>query len=226
VAMSATREQAPKIAGRPGERYLRAPAPLHFPDHEKVPENKRHFELRTLLYQLLKLAFADHAAIGCDQFVYWDPTDPRACLAPDAFVRLGVPDDLFETWKVWERGAPQLAVEIASRSDGPDPEWQPKLEKYRRLGVSELLRFDPLAPERPLRIWDSIDHDLVEREVAGSCARSHCLPGFWLLVDQPGLGLTLRLSRDERGEDLYLTPAEHLQRRVRELEAALERRQS
>jgi Uma2 family endonuclease len=236
VAMSASREAFTAVSIASGkrfeERYLRAPSPLYFPEEEEVPESKRHLELRTLLYQLLKLAFADRAAIGCDQFVYWDPTDPRACLAPDAFVRLDQPDDLFPTWKVWERGAPHVAVEIASRSDGPEPEWQPKLEKYRRLGVNELLRFDPLARERPLRVWDSIEQDLVEREVAGHCARSHCLPGFWLLVDQPELGLTLRLSHDERGERLYPTPAEYeagarraeaegLQQRVRELEALL-----
>jgi len=54
-----------------------------------VPEGRRHFEQRTLLCQILKLAFGDRATIGSDQLVYWDPTDPRQCLAPDAFVRLG-----------------------------------------------------------------------------------------------------------------------------------------
>jgi len=72
---------------------------LNFPDAAEVPESKRHFELRTLLYQFLKLAFSEVAAIGCDQFVYWDPTNPRACLSPDAFVRFGTKDDLFRSWK-------------------------------------------------------------------------------------------------------------------------------
>src|SRR6478752_4804095 len=189
-------------------------APLNFPEEEELPQTKRHLELRTLLYQLLKHAFADRAAIGCDQFVYWDPTDPKACLAPDGFVRLGEPDHLFDTWKVWERGAPQVAIEIGSRSDRPDPPWNEKLEKYRRLGVSELVRFDPTSPQRPLRIWDALDHDLVERSLIGPSARSRILPGFWLLVEDRDLGLTLRLSHDERGARLYPTPAE----RLRELE--------
>src|SRR5258705_12254316 len=89
-----------------GLRYVRAPRPLHFPEFEKVGESKLHLELCTLLYQVLKLAFSARASIGCDQFVYWDASDPRASLAPDAFVRFGTADERFRTWKVWERGAP------------------------------------------------------------------------------------------------------------------------
>jgi len=73
------------------------PRRLHFPESAEVPESKRHLELRTLLYQFLKLAFGNVAAVGCDQFVYWDPTDPRACLAPDAFVRFDAKNDQFRS---------------------------------------------------------------------------------------------------------------------------------
>jgi len=221
-----------------GGRYVRTPRPVHFPVEATVPETKRHLELRTLLYQLLKLAFADSAAIGCDQFVYWDPTDPRACLAPDAFVRFGEADHQFRSWKVWERGAPQLAIEIISESDERDRDWDDKLEKYKRLGVSELVRFDPESRERPLRIWDSIEHDLVERELTQPRAQSHCLPGFWLVLEQPEVGRTLRLSHDHDGAQLYPTPTEQeaegrraeaegrraAEQRVRELEEELRRR--
>lgn len=221
MTMSAGREQEPSadaptflvastvFGQRFEERYFRQPVPLHFPVEEEMPETKRHLELRTLLYQVLKLAFADRAAIGCDQFVYWDPTDPRACLAPDGFVRLGEPDHLFDTWMVWEHGAPQVAIEIGSRSDRPEPRWEDKLEKYRRLGVVELIRFEPEAAQRPLRIWDSVDRELVERALIGVGARSRVLPGFWMLVETPELGRCLRLAHDERGEQLYPTPAEH-----------------
>jgi len=197
---------------------------VHFPIEAEVPESKRHLQLRTLLFQFLELAFAKEAAIGCDQFVYWDPTEPRECLAPDAFVRFGQPDDLFQTWKVWERGAPQVAVEIISISDNSESDWREKLVKYRSLGVSELVRFDPESSE-PLRVWDLMAGELIERASAAR-AQSGYLRGFWVTVEQPGIGLALRLSRNEDGTLLYLTPAEAAEQRVRELEAELRRRQS
>ena len=207
-------------------RYVQAPVPVHFPEAEQVPETKLHFRLRTLLYEFLALAFADQAAIGSDQFMYWDPTDPKACLAPDAFVRLGEPDHLFRSWKVWERGAPQLAIEIISDSDERDSDWDAKLQRYRRVGVQELIRFDPDAsePTRVLRIWDAVEGDLAEREVSGSAAQSRVLPGHWVLVHDAVLGRTLRLSHDALGANLYQTPSESAEARVRDLETELGRR--
>jgi Uma2 family endonuclease len=189
-------------------RYLRAPEPLHFPEHEQVPETKWHLELKTLLYQFLKLAFADQAHIGCDQFVYWDAANPRTCLAPDAFVRLGGPDELFGSWKVWERGAPHVAVEIISDHDARDRNWEGKLLSYRQLGVRELVRFDPDATEAKLQVWQRVDDDLVERASAGQPIQSNVLPGHWLVAQDPVLGPSLRLAHDEAGLTLFPTPAE------------------
>jgi hypothetical protein len=236
-----------------GYSYLRPPVPLHFPEQAEMPEGKRHLELRTLLFQFLQFAFASEAGIGCDQFVYWDPTDPRASLAPDAFVRFGQPDDLFGSWKVWERGAPHVAVEVISDNDDGPSAWAEELAKYRRIGVRELIRFDPEASEQVFRIWDLIGSDLLERNLSAPVAQSRVLPGFWRVVEKPGFGPTLRLSHDERGERLFLTPAEHeaeahraeteahraeteahraetearqlAEQRVRELEAELRRRE-
>jgi hypothetical protein len=205
-------------------RYVRAPVPLVFPSGAEVPESKRHLKLRTLLYQLLDLAFAERASIGCDQFVYWDPTDPKACVAPDAFVRWGEPDSLFQSWKAWERGAPHVAVEIISESDESDRDWEGKLSRYRRLGVTELVRFDPASLERPLRVWDMVEHDLVERLIEGHLATSRCLPGYWTVVEDVSLGPSLRLSRDAEGQQLYQTPQERAEAQVRELQAELARR--
>jgi Uma2 family endonuclease len=205
-------------------KYLRAPVPLHFPEHEQVPETKPHLELKLLLYQFLKLAFADQAHIGCDQFVYWDAANPRVCLAPDAFVRLGGPDELFGSWKVWERGAPHLAVEIISDFDARDRNWDAKLASYRQLGVKELVRFDPEAQVGRLRVWDRLDDDLVERELPGLATPCSVLPGYWLATTHATLGPALRLSRDEAGMELLPTPEEAKDARIRELEAELARR--
>lgn len=216
-----------------GFRYVRAPRPVHFPVELQVPESKRHLEQRTLLYALLKHAFGREHSIGCDQFVYWDPTDPRACLAPDAFVRLGEPDSQFKTWKVWERGAPEVAVEVQSDSDEGET-WETKLRKYPKLGVRELVAFDP---ERgTLQVWDFVENDLVPRELVGQSTPSRVLPGYWVVLRDPERRPILRLSRDEAGQALFQTPAEAeaearkteveaMQARIRELEAELARRQ-
>lgn len=241
VNLKAVSEVLPDVWTRPGPdglNYLRAPKPVRFPEAGFVPESKRHLRQRTTLYQILDLAFAEIGAIGCDQFVYWDPTDPTQCLAPDAFVRLGVRDDAFRSWKVWERGAPQVAVEIISANDDRDRDWQAKLEKYRRLGVLELVRFDPESDPMSLRIWDMVEGDLLERFHEGRVAPSRCLPGAWVVVHDALAGGLLRLSRDLQGKDLYPTPVERetegrereteariaAEQRIRELEAELRRR--
>jgi hypothetical protein len=128
-------------------------------------------------------------------------------LAPDAFVRLGTPDTHFKSWKVWERGAPELAVEILSDSDD-GTSWDSKLSSYARLGVRELVAFDPESAARQLRVWDRLDGDLVERELLHASAASNVLPGHWVVVEHPECGPALRLSRDSSGTDLFLTPTE------------------
>ena len=192
-----------------------------FPDSAEMPESKRHLELRTLLYLFLQHTFAEVAAIGCDQFVYWDPTDPRACLAPDAFVRFGQRDEAFRSWKVWERGAPHVALEILGEPDSPQPSWAEKLEKYRRLGVSELVCFDPDLPEQPLRVWDFLGDDLFERTLAEPAALSRILGAYWVVVEHPTHGPTLRLSHDASGTQLLPTSGEAATRRADRAEVEL-----
>jgi hypothetical protein len=201
-----------------GIRYIRPPRPLRFPVSDEGGETKWHLEVRTLMYQYLLHGFSSRAHVGSQQFVYWNAADPQLWLAPDAFVRLGGPDDAFATWNVWERGAPHVAVEIESLVDWPPPpdedarnrDWIARLEKYRSLGVRELLRFDPENDPRVLRIWDRIDNDLLER--AGPDNVSKVLPGYWLVVNDQELGPTLRLSHDAEGKDLFLTPTETYRR--------------
>jgi Uma2 family endonuclease len=233
---------APSVERKFAHRYLREPSPLVFPEHEEVPETRRHLEVRTALFQSLKAAFRETAVLGSEQFVFWDPTDPKARCAPDVMVRIGERDAPFNSWKVWERGAPHLAVEIISESDATEAPWTSKLERYRKVGVRELVRFDADDADRPLRIWDLVDGDLVEREPAAPGFRfCEVLGSYWIGKPDPELGLTLRLARDEQGASLYPTyeegqaaaeaaheaaeaAHEAAEARIRELEAELARR--
>ena len=224
--------QAPETAIVNGRRYLRAPVPIHFPVQDVMPESGVHLEVRTALFLLLRTEFAGRAFVGSEQFLYWDPVDPTACVAPDVMVRLGAPDAPVPCWKVWESGAPQAAVEIVSSSDASDRNWSAKLERYRHSGVRELVRFDPEDDDHPLRLWDRVEHDFVERELGS--ARTHpsdTLGLYWCVIPDARLGRTLRLSRDEAGSDLVLTLEERAQAerdralaRIAELEAELQKR--
>jgi Uma2 family endonuclease len=190
-------------------RYLRPPAPLHFPESELVPESGWHFRSRVVLFESLRHEFKGGALVTSDQFVYWDPTDPGQRLAPDVAVRRGAADEVIGSWKTWERGAPHVGVEIVSDSDASESEFAAKLERYRRAGVAEVVRFDPASPERPLRMWDRFDGDLVERDLSiRDSWRSDVLGVYWCAANHPELGSILRLSRDAAGTDLLLTPEE------------------
>ncbi|HEX2669931.1 MAG TPA: Uma2 family endonuclease, partial [Polyangiaceae bacterium] len=111
---------------------------------------------------------------------------------------------------------------IISDSDASDADWQEKLERYRRLGVSELVRFDYQTPEQPLRIWDFVGDDLLERRLFEPWAQSRHLGGYWRPVEADNGDLSLRLSHDEQGLRLFPTPEEHF---ARERGFEIERRQ-
>ena len=156
--------------------------------------------------------------VGADQLVYFDAAAPRRCLAPDAFVTLGVQDHDFDSYLVWEEGTPDLAFEVLSPSDTPE-RWTfaEKLRRYHALGVRELVTFHVDAPagER-LRIWDRLEHDLVERAFTGDTSPCVTL-GLTLLVGAVAkYPIGLRLARDVEGHDLVLTVDE---RRIAEVRA-------
>jgi hypothetical protein len=214
-------------------RHLHPVRAVVFPSEAKVPEGTRHFELRTFLYQVLKLAFAAEAGIGSDQFVYYDGRSPRRCLAPDVFVHVGAPHVAVMSWKTWERGVPQLCVEIVSDPETEIEEaWDAKLERYHELGAFELVLFDPEGqPGRRLRVWDRVDDDLVERVVEHDRTPCLTLDLHWVVVPVGEHPAGLRLARDAEGRDLLPTEAEAAhgareaaERRVAELEEELRRR--
>src|SRR6185369_2806575 len=99
-----------------------------------------------------------------------------------------------------------------SAYDARDRPWERKLAAYRRLGVLELVRFDPEDEENPLRLWDRVDGDLVEREVSRhELERSDVLGLYWFTEPSVEAGLALRLCRDAAGRDRLLTEGEALE---------------
>lgn len=206
-------EMADSVTLSTSERfeYVRPIRPLHFPVESKVPESSHHLELRTATYQLLAFFLRDRAFVGSDQFVYYDASDPKASVAPDVYLKLGGPQREVTSWKTWERGTPELAIEITSRSDEPDePDepWEHKLARYHRLGVRQLLRFDRRSAQT-LRVWDYVDGDLVERSVRPNApVRCSVLGVWWVSVPHDAWGAALRLSADAEGHELIRSELE------------------
>ncbi|MBX3198830.1 MAG: Uma2 family endonuclease [Labilithrix sp.] len=181
-------------------------------------QSGRHFLMCKALYEILRAAAGDAHTVSCDAFVYFDAANPERKLAPDGAVKLGVPQHTFDSWKTWERGAPELAFEILSPSDAPE-RWafEEKLTRYRALGVIELVVFHADAePGSRLRVWDRIDGDLVERAVTGE--RTPCLTLDAHLVVGPvdDLAACVRLAEDPEGRQPYPTEPEA---RAREADA-------
>jgi hypothetical protein len=175
---------------------------------------------------MVRDAFRDRATIGSEQFVYWDPTDPRACCAPDLFVKAGVSQQAFESWKAWERGAPDLVVEITSASDANEGPWDQKLDRFRRLGAKEIVRFDPEDAERPLRIWDGADGDVTERDPGEQGFNlSDALGMYFCVYRDAELGPMLGVARDPEGRDRLPTPTEARQQADEACQREVEARQ-
>jgi Uma2 family endonuclease len=221
---------------------VRAPEPLEFPEQELMPESKTHLVLRTFLFRLLRFALGPAHRVGSDQFLYWNAADPTVSLAPDAMVRLNVPDAAFKTWKTWEEGGvPDLAVEVVSDSDRRT--WSEKFPDYRALGVKELVRFDPAAPAgKRLRVWDRVREDLVERLIGEDRTPCLTLGLHWIvcpvedepvglrLVDDQGRMLEVpeeaaeaRAESEARAREAEMKAREAAEARVRELEEQLRR---
>jgi len=217
-------------APRPKRNYVRPPVPIHFPDSALMPETGVHLEVRTALYLLVRDFVGTRGAVGSEQFMYWDATDPRACLAPDLIVRMGAKPGPFPTWKIWERGAPHLAVEVVSPSDVSESAWTEKLAGYSKTGVNEIARFDPADAEHPLRLFDRFDGgDLVERDLTDEHSwLCDTLGVYWCVREDATLGRVLRLAFDPLGEKLVPTAIEQERieaaARIAELEAELRRR--
>jgi len=208
-------------------QHVRPVVPLHFPESEpeseRMGQSGRHYLMCKALYEILRAAAGDEHTVSCDAFVYFDAANPERKLAPDGAVKLGIPQHVFDSWKTWERGAPELAFEILSPSDSPE-RWtfEEKLQRYRACGVSELVVFHVDGePGSRLRVWDRIDGDLVERTVIDEA--TPCLTLETFLVVAPiaaDLPPCVRLARDHAGRALFLTDDEA--RRTAEAERARE----
>jgi len=144
--------------------------------------------LQYALRQLLERQGQTRAAIGGNQFLYYNPYNKRDNLSPDVYAALDVEPGSRDAWFTWKEGkAPDIVFEIASPSTWrQDVSTAPrgKLTLYGQLGVREYYVYNPTALAPPhLRAF-------VRRDEGAALEEARLLPngGVWSVL----LGAELR----------------------------------
>ncbi len=216
-----------------------APVTIDYPSSDGKPVAESDFQFTPLAYarDSLRLHFRDRSDVyvAGNLLIYYEEGNPKARVAPDVFVVLGVPNRDRSSYFLWEeRKAPDFVLEVTSRSTRREDQGR-KRELYRRLGITEYWQYDPtgdyLDPPlqglrltggayRPMRLAESADGSTamasrvleLELRLVGGELRFHDPVTNWNL-------LTLEEADDARRQ------AEEARRaaeaRVAELEARL-----
>lgn len=164
-----------------------------------------HRDVMIDLIQTLAYYFAprDKVYVSGDILVYYQKGSlKRVC--PDVLVTLGIPKGSRDIYAVWREGkVPDFVIEVTRKKTRSED--QKKKLLYARLGVAELLMFDPTADYLKPRFQAFRLSGQRYVRAAANGARGYV---------SPSLGLTFRLRNDqlrifETGtEQLLLTDAE------------------
>ncbi|MDE0446401.1 MAG: Uma2 family endonuclease [Spirochaetaceae bacterium] len=125
---------------------MAAPVAVEYPDSDGKPLPDSDFQFDDLIYarERLRIYYRhDDVYVGGNLLIYYEQGNPRASVAPDVFVVLGVPNHKRRSYLLWAEGkVPDFVLEIASHSTWAEDRG-PKRELYRRLGVTEYWQYDP-----------------------------------------------------------------------------------
>ena len=187
---------------------LLAPAKVHYPSSDGRPMAESDFQRTPLTYAVDRLR--QHFRSRRDVYVsgnlllYHEEGNPRAVVAPDVFVVLGVSSADRSSYRLWEEAkGPDFVLEITSRSTYREDQGR-KRELYRSLGVREYWQYDPTGdyPEPPLQGLDLSAGEyrrLSGRKLAdGTLALVSGVLGLELRLTERGL----RFHDPETGQDL------------------------
>lgn len=194
-------------------------APISYPETDRMGEG----ELQRLIAELFRPLLAEFLAargvvahVGADQFLYFVEGVPTERVAPDIYVLPGVEQSRVEpSWKIWELDAPPAFVlEVVSRDVAKDYEDVPVA--CDRMGVEELIVFDPDAPlaagrvvRRDLeRVRFQVFHRRDGRLARVVATNDDRVESRWLgaWVRAVGLGTAVRLRLGVGGEGDDLVP--------------------
>jgi hypothetical protein len=200
----------------------------HYPESDEMGESMLQRLIAELLRPLLERFLRERgtrAFVGADQFLYWVEGDATQRVAPDVYVIPGeAPEAIPRSWLLWKhpRG-PSFALEVVGRDVLKDYEDAPN--EYKKLGVDELVIFDPEAFDHPRsertrwQVWRTVKRRGFVRVLStnGDRVESAAL-GCWLRAVGDGPSLRVRLAVGAHGDDLVETDAERSSRERAEKE--------
>lgn len=201
------------------EQFPHAADPTVYPIEDDVGEGSLQRLISELLRPLIERWLAEKGRptfVGADQYFYWKQFDPAESVAPDVYVLPGAPlDAKVGAWLLWKTGyVPSFALEVVS--DDVRKDYLRSPPRYDRLGVKELVVFDPEWENSRDRFQFQVfrrvkDRGLVRVEATNADrVRSRVLGAFLIAVGEGG-NVRLRIGSGHNGETLFPTEAERTQ---------------
>jgi Uma2 family endonuclease len=113
-------------------------------DGQPMAETTLHRKVMSDVIEGLERRYAQTADVwvGGNLFLYYEEGNPAKCVAPDVLLAQGVEKRNRDTYLLWEEKVPALIFEITSRKTRREDAGKKK-DLYERLGVPELVFFDP-----------------------------------------------------------------------------------
>ena len=208
-----------------------APAKVHYPSSDGRPMAESDFQRTPLIYAVDRLRYHFRGRrdvyVSGNLLLYYQKGNPRAAVAPDVFVVLGVSNVDRSSYRLWEEPkGPDFVLEITSRTTYREDQGR-KRELYCSLGVREYWQYDPTRdylepPLQGLELSAGEYRRLPGRELAdGTLALASGVLGLELRLTERGL----RFHDPETGQDLP-NLAETDEARQRERQARERERQA
>ncbi|MGH2603425.1 MAG: Uma2 family endonuclease, partial [Dehalococcoidia bacterium] len=154
--------------------------------------------------------------VSGNMLLYYEEGNPRASVAPDVFVVMGVPKlPKRRIYKLWEEGAPPLLViEVTSPSTRREDRTK-KHDLYARLGVREYVLYDPLGEylRPPLQGYRLREGAYIPMDIVHSALLSEAFPirfaldGSRLLLIDANTGTAMPTPSERLAADLEATRA-------------------
>lgn len=122
---------------------------VYYPESDGKPmaETDLHRDEMFDLIARLRSRYADRpdVYVSGNLLLYYEEGNPRAAVAPDVFVVLGVPAGRRRIYKLWAEGVtPAMVIEVTSRKTKSE-DLRKKRDLYAQLGVTEYFLYDPEA---------------------------------------------------------------------------------